>query len=63
MLPDKKILNGKKNYKNSYKIVPNNSTDQTLNIWKWWVSNGNRTRYLLGRRRVLYTKGYWNGRI
>ena len=54
MLPDKKILNGKKITKTATKL------SQTTLLTKLWT-NGNRTRYLLST--VLYTKGYLNGRI
>ncbi len=62
ILPDKKIINDKKTTKTATKL------SQTILLSKLWtsgkgcVSNGNRTRNLLSRRRVLYTKGYLNGR-
>ena len=64
MLPDEKILNGKKLQKQLQNCPKQfyKEPDQTLNIWKWCVSNGNRTRNLLRRGRVFCTKGYLNGR-
>ena len=61
MLPDKKILNGKKITKKQLQNCPKQL--YWPNFEHRCVSNGNRTRNLLSRRRVLYTKGYLNGRI